>query len=271
MSKLVESFIGFWGRRSSKDASQETAEPGRRKKAILKADSFVFLPGECRTSGAHLWGEVITPRTVGLPSSSPGSDYSVLRGTGSNAKRKGVQSVLVDGSGQVVSRRLSGSVVLKTHKSMDEVGDASLEAFLREFEEEGDLREGDFPQSYSRYSYKECYHSYAQLSPKDDGSSDPRYVYDRLVHLPAGLSHAAGKGENGGGGDGGGGDGGGGGERRHSRLDLRDGGRRRRRASSSSAEQLYATPTDQLPAREAVNWRRVREQLEMATFRGSRS
>ena len=262
MSKLVESFIGFWGRRSSKDASQET-EPGRRSKAILKADSFVFLPGECRTSGTQLWGEVITPRTVGLLSPSSGSDYSVLRGTGSNAKRKGVQSVLVDGSGKVISRRLSGSVVLKTHKSMDEVGDASLEAFLREFEEEGDLREGDFRQSYSRSSYKECYHSYAQLSPKDGGSSDPRYVYDRLVHLPAGQSHAAGKGEDG--------EGGGGGERRHSRLDLRDGGKSRRRASSSSAEQLYAIPTDQLPAREAVDWRRVREQLEMATFRGSRS
>ena len=253
MSKLVDSVMSFLGRRSSKDQGNEapvTKRPGRGKKAILKADSFVFLPGECTSSGTQFWGEVITPRTVGLPLSTISDDYSALGyGESASGRRKNVRSVLVDGSGKVVSRRLSGSVVsVKGRKSLDAVEDGSLEEFLKEFEAGGELAEADY------------YHTYARPNPKDL-SSDPRYIYDRLVHLPrntsAGQRPFMEEGEGGGG-------------RRHSNLvlDLREGGRRRT-SSGCSAEQYYAIPADQLLKEEAVDWEDLREQLKMATYRGT--
>lgn len=249
--------MSFLGRRSSKDQGSEvpvTKRPGRGKKAILKADSFVFLPGECTSSGTQFWGEVITPRTVGLPLSTISDDYSALGHgrdgrDGESARRRNVRSVLVDGSGKVVSRRLSGSVVsVKGRKSLDEVEDGTLEEFLREFEAAGELTEADY------------YHTYAQPNSKDP-SSDPRYIYDRLVHLPrnssAGQRPFMEEGE-------------GGRWRRHSNLvlDLREGGRRRT-SSGCSAEQYYAIPADQLLKEEAVDWAGLREQLRMATLRGT--
>ena len=163
MSKFVDSVFSFLGRRTSKDQAS-AADPAsgnsaaaagvvrrqRRagRKAVLKADSFVFLPGEGSSNGDYRWGEVITPKTVGVSLSSYSDDYSVLAtAAGDLERRKNIRSVLVDGSGKLVGRRLSGSFVAKavrsSRKSLDEVEDGSLDAFLKEFEEDGDTRRAD--------------------------------------------------------------------------------------------------------------------------------
>ena len=267
MSRFVDSVFSFLGRRASKDQAAGDKRSRGGKKALLKADSFVFLPGECTSSGPCLWGEVITPRTVGVPVSSYSEDYSVLSGRGDNAaRRKNVRSVLVDGSGKVVGRRLSGTFVSKSvkgRKSLDAVEDGSLEAFLKEFDAEGELDE-------------RC-HTYDRADACESVNlDDERYIYDRLVHLPLrspgpasppGRRFPAEVGERetrrGSGSD-----------RRTSKqvLDLRDSGRRRT-SSGGSAEQYYAIPADQVAARgrrvSAVDWEGLREQLKMAAIRGT--
>lgn len=253
MSKLVDSVISFLGRRTSKD---QTADPAvtkrpRGRKAVLKADSFVFLPGECTSNGTYLLGEVITPRTVGVPLSSHSDDYSSLR-------RKNVQSVLIDSnSGKVLGRRLSGSFVCKAVKgrnNLDEVEDESLEAFLKEFEAEGEV--------------EEHYHTYDHADRRSEKApDDDRYIYDRLIHLPlrtpgppAERQQVGEKGER---------------ESRQTNnrvLDLRESSGRRRSSSGGSAEHYYAIPADQIAERErkegAVDWEGLREQLQMAAVRG---
>lgn len=252
----MDSVFSFLGRRSSKD--QQPADITRRtrggRKAVLKADSFVFLPGECTSNGTYLWGEVITPRTIGVPISSYSDDYSVLP---AGERRKNVRSVLVDGNGKLVGRRLSGSFVAKAvkgRKSLDEVEDGSLEAFLKEFEGEEE-------------SVEERYHTYDRAVAAND--DDERDTYDRLVHLPVRAvgAHSVHQKrlrmeED---------------ERRRNNLvlDLRDSGPRgeRRRASSGgSAEHYYAIPADQVAQGQrregAVDWVGLREMLEMAAIRG---
>jgi hypothetical protein len=257
MSKFVDSVFSFLGRRTSKDPGPE---PPVRKRAsggrknVLKADSFVFLPGDCTSNGTCLWGEVITPRTVGVPVSSYSDDYSVLSGG-----RKNVRSVLVDGSGKILGRRLSGSFVAKAvkgRKNLDEVEDGSLEAFLKEFEEAGEL--------------EERYHTYDRADtrsadPPRDTPDDPRYIYDRLIHLPLRLPAPTSpqekplRGEE---------------RERASQLvlDLRDS--RRRRASSGGSSEHYCVPAEQGTGGErrgsgAVDWEGLRHQLEMAAVRGT--
>ena len=259
MSKFMDSVFSFLGRRSSKDQAADVTVRRTRgsRKAVLKADSFVFLPGECTSDGTYLWGELITPRTVGVPVSSYSDDYSVL--SGDNSRRKNVRSVLVDGSGKLVGRRLSGSFVskaVKSRKSLDEVEDGSLETFLKEFEAEGE--------------FDERYHTYdrADTRSEKDNPDDDRYIYDRLVHLPA---HTPGpplrqekrlqdeereKGQK---------------RTRNLVLDLRESGRRRA-SSGGSAEPYYAVPAEQEAPGErresAVDWEGLREQLKMAAVRG---
>lgn len=256
MSKFVDSVISFLGRRSSKDQAAEpavTRRPRGDRKAVLKADSFVFLPGEC-SNGSYLWGEVITPRTVGVPLSSHSDDYSSLR-------RKNVQSVLIDGnSGKVLGRRLSGSFVCKAVKgcnNLDEVEDESLEAFLKEFEAEGELEE-------------QYYHTYDHAERRTEkATEDDRYIYDRLIHLPQSTPGPPASRE-----------------RRQVReeaerksrqtnnrvLDLRESSGRRRSSSGGSAEHYYSIPADQIARGErregAVDWDGLREQLKMAAVRG---
>lgn len=252
MSKFVDSVISFLGRRSSKDQAAEPAVAKRGRKAVLKADSFVFLPGECTSNGSYVWGEVITPRTVGVPPSSHSDDYSSLR-------RKNVQSVLIDGnSGKVLGRRLSGSFVrkaVKGHQNLDEVEDESLEAFLKEFEAEGEA--------------EEQYHTYHHGDRRTEkAADDERYIYDRLIHLPLRSSGPPASqdrqrvGEEG--------------ERSRQTnnrvLDLRESGGRRRSSSGGSTEHYYAIPADQVARGErkegAVDWEGLREQLKMAAVRG---
>jgi hypothetical protein len=249
MSKFVDSVFSFLGRRSGKEQAADRPTAGKRtrggKKAVLKADSFVFLPGEVTSNGTYLWGEVITPRTVGVPLSSYSDDYSVLTppagGGEGNSRRKNVRSVLVDGSGKLVGRRLSGSFVakaLKTRQSLDEVEDGSLEAFLREFEPEAEE--------------KEKYHTYDRADAREE--DDEKYTYDRLIHLPAGRPGQekrvqVAEGEI---------------ERRGSPrlvLDLREGGRRR---AGSDGRSKLAASTEQ----GTVDWRGLREMVEVAALGG---
>lgn len=263
MSKFVDSVFNFLGRRTSKDQSTDPAVTKRSRggrRAVLKADSFVFLPGECTSNGEYLWGEVITPRTVGVPLSSHSDDYSALT---TSDRRKNVQSVLIDGSGKVLGRRLSGSFVskaVKGHKNLDEVEDGSLEAFLKEFEAEGELGE-----QYHTYDRAETW--------SEKAADDDRYIYDRLIHLPLRtpgpppsqekqqqVKEEGGKGS-----------------RRTSNrvLDLRETSNSRRRSSSGgSAEHYYAIPADQISGGRgegAVDWEGLREQLKMAAVRGKES
>ena len=268
MSKFVDSVFNFLGRRSSKDqAATEitvTKRPrrgGGGRKNVLKADSFVFLPGQCTSNGTYLWGEVITPRTVGVPPSSYSDDYSVLPG---GEQRKNIRSVLVDGNGKIVGRRLSGSFVakaVKTRNSCDEVEDGSLEAFLKEFESEDETR---------CHTYDRAADTRAEIAPAQSPDDD-RDVYDRLVHLPvetpASLTESRQKrlrieeSE----------------KRRNTNnvLDLQEGGGRgpRRRASSGgSTEHYYTVPADQRGHSErregAVDWVGLRDMLELAAIRG---
>ena len=233
MSKFVDSVFSFLGRRSSKD--QAAGDPVARRvrggrKAVLKADSFVFLPGEGSGSAAYMWGELITPRTVGAPVSSYSDDYSVLS---AGEKRKNVRSVLVDGSGKLVGRRLSGSFVAKAvrpRQTLDEVEDGSLEAFLREIEQEEDK-----------------YHTYDRAEAREEEES---CTYDRLVHLPPARPREEGR-------------------RRVSnshQLDLREGGRRRA-SSGGSAEHFHAVSAEEAGG-ERVDWQGLRETLEMTAVRG---
>ena len=248
MSKFVDSVFSFLGRRSSKDRAGEPAAVPKRsgggRKAVLKADSFVFLPGECTSNGTYLWGEVITPRTVGVPLSSYSDDYSVLSG---DNRRKNARSVLIDGSGKLVGRRLSGSFVakaVKTHKSLDEVEDGSLEAFMKEFEEERDER----------------YHTYDRANLGEAGADESKYTYDRLVHWPSPAEPVAKRQQR---------------EeesrRRDSQqlvLDLRERGRRRA-SSSGSGERFHAVSVEPKGRREeAVDWEGLLEMLEETAVRG---
>ena len=247
MSRFVDSVFSFLGRRGSKD--QAVGDPVARRgrggrKAVLKADSFVFLPGEGSGEGHYLWGEVITPRTVGAPLSSYSDDYSVLS---SGERRKNVRSVLVDGSGKLVGRRLSGSFVAKAvrpRQSLDEVEDGSLEAFLNEFETDEPAAAADGYHTYDRTG-ESC-------------------VYDRLVHLPPpARPRSAGQGgrkprvEDGGKG-----------ASHQLVLDLREKGSRRRASSGGSAEHFYSTEPEK--EREKVDWEGLRETVEMTAIRGER-
>lgn len=262
MSRFVDSLFSFLGRRSSKDQTAETAVTRRRRgKAVLEADSFVFLPGECTSSGNYLWGEIITPRTVGVPPSSYSDDYSVLSG-GDNirSRRKKVQSVLIDSSGKLVGRRLSGSFVakaVKNHKTLDEVGDdGSLGSFLKEFESEEDKK----------------YHTYdrANTTTRSEVPEEDT-VYDRLVHQAPVVSSSQPLQQDkrliveG--------------ERRKGNnivLDLRDKtgsvGGRRRASSGGSAEHYPLSSQVATPGKEkkhcAVDWEGLRDMLEMAAVKG---
>lgn len=259
MSKFVDSVFSFLGRRTSKDQGPEPAVKKRARggrKNVLKADSFVFLPGDCTNNGTYLWGEVITPRTVGVPLSSYSDDYSVLSGG-----RKNVRSVLVDGSGKILGRRLSGSFVAKAVKgrnNLDEVEDGSLEAFLKEFEgEEGELEEG-----YHTYDRADTRSAELPRATHDD----QRYIYDRLIHLPLrppappSPQEKPLRGEEG--------------EKTGKLvLDLRDSTAGRRRASSGGSAEHYCVPAEQGTGRAsrgsaAVDWEGLRRQLEMAAVRG---
>ena len=260
MSKLVDTVFSFLGRRSSKD--QPSLTKRRRGKAVLKADSFVFLPGECTSNGTYLWGELITPRTVGVPPSSYSDDYSVLPGD-KHCRRKNVRSVLVDSSGRLVGRRLSGSFVAKAvrnNQTLDEVEDGSLDAFLKEFEAEEEEEEKD-----------QKYHTYDRADASSDraASDEQDTVYDRLVHLPQRpasssgpplppdehlrVAHEEKRGSN-------------------LVLDLRDNASgARRRASSGGSAEHYPLSRAVVPRKEkqcAVDWVGLRDQLEMTAMRG---
>ena len=244
MSRFVDSVFSFLGRRSSKDHAADPAVAKRTrggKKAVLKADSFVFLPGECTSNGTYLWGEVITPRTVGVPVSSYSDDYSVLSG---GSRRRNVRSVLVDGDGKLVGRRLSGSFVakaVKSRKSLDEVEDGSLEAFLKEFEAEED---------------DERYHTYDHAVTRADDEKD---IYDRLIHLPIATAKPRHPGPA---------------EELRARekrdidlvLDLRDSGAGRRRVSSSGSAYTVPTKSGRETREGSVDWKELREMLAAAAI-----
>ena len=265
MSKIVDTVFSFLGRRSSKDqAAGDPAAVSKRtrggRKAVLKADSFVFLPGESSSNGTYLWGEVITPRTVGVPVSSCSDDYSVLSAESNLARRKNVRSVLVDSSGKLVGRRLSGSFVAKavrTHKSLDEVEDGSLEAFLKEFEHE--TEEGEREEKYHTYDRAD-----AREVTEDGEEEEESNTYDRLIHLPVpkpgGTAGKRQKAEES--------------QRRANNqqqivLDLRERGRRRA-SSGGSGERVHAVVSAQprLETGAPVDWKGLREMLEETTVRG---
>ena len=286
MSKFVDSVFSFLGRRSSKDQAAAGDPVARRscggRKAVLKADSFVFLPGDSMSNGTYLWGEVITPRTVGVPVSSS-DDYSVLSGGAAEqresnnaaSRRKNVRSVLVDGSGKLVGRRLSGSFVAKavrTHKSLDEVEDGCLESFLKEFELEAEAGEGEEDgnkyHTYDRAEAREATEGGGEEEEEEDTT------YDRLVHLPVPRPGAPSAG-------------GGGGKRQGVEekgasqqqivLDLREnrGGVRRRASSGGSGERTVhaVVPkqrTTQPVADSGVDWKGLREMLEETAVKGRR-
>lgn len=206
MPKIVQSMLKALGRQPSK-AKLDTVDTNsgssggssngggsrrekgpKRRRSVLDADSFVFLPGD---KAANYWGQILNDEN--FPVSQLSADYSVraaemrrrkthvggLRHCGSDGENSGVQEVSVirpraqttahhlqvpgeGGSGGsplhnglVYNRRLSGTLVKRT--STDEVEDAAL-----------------------IHDYAFC------VSERDRWSQDlsGRYVYDRLIRPP---------------------------------------------------------------------------------------
>ena len=102
--------------------------------------------------------------------------------------------MLVDGNGKLVGRRLSGSFVAKavktSRKSLDEVEDGTIDAFLKEMEDEGCVRTDARYHTYDRAD--------SNLEEDDESGSADRYTaYDRLIHLPAARTSSGPRGEGG--------------------------------------------------------------------------
>ena len=217
MPKIVQSMLKALGRQPSKakldnlDNNSGTSSSGgsggsgsrrekatKRRKSVLDADSFVFLPGD---KAANYWGQILNDEN--FPISQLSVDYSTraaemrrrkthLGGLrrGGTEDSNGVQEVNVirprakttvdhlqvppvvgqgggdggspvHGNGLVYNRRFSGSLVKR--KSTDEVEDAAL-----------------------IHDYAFC------VSERDRWSqdlSDPRYIYDKLIRPPPSSSN----------------------------------------------------------------------------------
>lgn len=206
MPKIVQSMLKALGRQPSKakldniDTNSGTSssggsggsrreKPTKRRKSVLDADSFVFLPGD---KAANYWGQILNDEN--FPLSQLSADYSVraaemrrrkthvgggLRRAGTEDSN-GVQEVSVirprakttvnhlqvpgagdgggspvHGNGLVYNRRFSGSLVKR--KSTDEVEDAAL-----------------------IHDYAFC------VSERDRWSQDlsDQYIYDKLIRPP---------------------------------------------------------------------------------------
>lgn len=198
MPKLVQSMLKALGRQPSKQKLDgvDTGSGGggsrrekgpKRRRSVLDADSFVFLPGD---KAANYWGQVLNDEN--FPVSQLSSDYSVkaadmrrrkthVGGLRRSDDNSGVQEVNVirpraqtsanvlvvpgeEGSpvhnGLVYNRRFSGTLVKRT--STDEVEDAAL-----------------------IHDYAFC------VSERDRWSQDlsSRCIYDKLIRPPPSSSN----------------------------------------------------------------------------------
>ena len=202
MPKIVQSVLKAFGRQPSKakldnvetnsGSSGESGSGGgsrrekgpKRRRSVLDADSFVFLPGD---KAANYWGQILNDEN--FPVSQLSADYSTkaaemrrrkthVGGLRRSDENSGVQEVNVirpraktsanllqlPGAGEggsplhnglVYNRRLSGSLVKRT--STDEVEDSAL-----------------------IHDYAFC------VSERDRWSQDlsDQYVYDKLIRPP---------------------------------------------------------------------------------------
>ena len=208
MPKIVQSMLKALGRQPSKpkldniDTNSGTSSSGgsggssgsrrekatKRRKSVLDADSFVFLPGD---KAANYWGQILNDEN--FPLSQLSADYSVRAADmrrrkthvgglrrGGTEDSNGLQEVNVirprakttvnhlqvpgagdgggsplHGNGLVYNRRYSGSLVKR--RSTDEVEDAAL-----------------------IHDYAFC------VSERDRWSQDlsDQYIYDKLIRPP---------------------------------------------------------------------------------------
>lgn len=150
MSKFVGSLLNFFGSsrgRAKEEQLREGRSRGKRsRRALLEADSFVFLPGEDGT----FWGEVLESEEV-TAISSLAADYSVHCEIRRRAKTVDDNALRP----KVVNRRLSGTL-LKARKSLTE----------------------DVEDRLAVRDPRNSHHD----RPKSDSSG--RYVYDRLIRVP---------------------------------------------------------------------------------------
>lgn len=163
MSKFVDSMMKVFKREKKSQSSVGEGSPRSRRgrKAVLDADSFVFMPGD--SNGDLYWGEIINDdnfpstqrqasrRKTVMSSSSGLQEVNLIIRNRSELSEKDEKMLL---NGNLFNRRYSGTLV-KAKKAADDDGPVIRDyAFL--------------------------------LSSRERMSQDlsGRYVYDRLIRAP---------------------------------------------------------------------------------------